>query len=235
MKRINQAISTNTDFLQALTDFLPALQQIVIAKGDQPSNSSENTNLINVVKEVHETILQIYHLVLQRHTVPSLQVQQQQPVYFQDACGFHTPFHLEFITDWDELITVLKLKFRKRGLRLIDRNRYILHDANSKKVLSPSLPWTLCFFPGQRVNMDALFDEKSDSRTAVLSAGMSSLVHPVRQSTGEFSHFTQNWISVAYSHKALSAGHITEESNSSYIPGSCFVRQPNNTLVIQLP
>lgn len=164
MMRINKSIDNNTDFLQALTDFLPTLQRIVIAKEDQLSHSSENTNLINIMKEVHEAILQIYRIVLQRHTVLSPQVQRQQPVYFQDACGFHTPFHLEFITSWDEFITVLKLKFRNRGLRLIEQGRYTLQDANSKKILNRSRPWTLCFFPGQHVNMDALFDEKGDGR-----------------------------------------------------------------------
>jgi len=64
MTRINQSISNNTESIRALTDSVPALQLIMTTKEDQASNSSENTKLIDVMKEIRETNLRIYGLGL---------------------------------------------------------------------------------------------------------------------------------------------------------------------------
>lgn len=88
------------------------------------------------------------------------QIERQQPVYFLDACGFLAPFHLEFIKSWEAFIAVLNVNFKTRGLKLIERQQFVLEDAHSKRVLDLSRPWETCFFPNQHVNMDALFDEQ---------------------------------------------------------------------------
>jgi len=94
------------------------------------------------------------------HTTLPPQVERQQPVYFLDACGFHAPFHLEFINSWEAFTAVLSIKFKHRGLRVVEKKQYVLEDANRKKIIDMAQPFEVCFFPGQQVNMDACFDEK---------------------------------------------------------------------------
>lgn len=48
-----------------------------------------------------QTNVQIFQIVLEIQNIVTKipgQVDRQQPVYFIDAIGRHTPFHLEFIT-----------------------------------------------------------------------------------------------------------------------------------------
>jgi hypothetical protein len=116
----------------------------------------------NAFKRLQEEIDK-HRMVLKMQTTLPLQVERQQPVYFLDACGFHAPFHLEFINSWEAFIAVLDIKFKHRGLRAVENEQYVLEDANCKKVINMARPFDACFFPGQQVNMDACFDEKTGS------------------------------------------------------------------------
>ena len=55
---------------------------------------------------------------------------------------------------------MLSIKFKHRGLRVVEKKQYVLEDANRKKIIDMAQPFEVCFFPGQQVNMDACFDEK---------------------------------------------------------------------------
>jgi hypothetical protein len=162
LTKIGQSASKNTDFLSALSDLLPTLQRITSAHQDQAS-TSQHADFSNVVNKVRETNLEIYRMVLKMQTNLPPQVERQQPVYFLDACGFLAPFHLEFINSWEAFVTVLGIKFKHRGLRVVEKKKYVLEDANRKKLIDTTRPFEACFFPGQQVNMDACFDEKNST------------------------------------------------------------------------
>jgi len=85
------------------------------------------------VREVRETNLQVYQMVLEMQTTLPSQVKRQQSVYFLDAWGRFSPFHLEFINSWDAFLAVLKVRFKHCGLGKIEKNQYVLEEANSKR------------------------------------------------------------------------------------------------------
>jgi hypothetical protein len=149
-----------------LSDLLPTLQGIISANDDRSSERQSYNEFSRIVNEVRQTNLEIYRMVLQMQTALPLQVQRQQPVYFLDACGFHAPFHLEFINSWEAFVAVLGIRFKHRGLRVIEKKQYVLEDANQQRVIDMARPFETCFFPGQQVNMDACFDEKTGTRTS---------------------------------------------------------------------
>jgi len=118
------------------------------------------------VREVRETNLQVYQMVLEMQTTLPSQVKRQQSVYFLDAWGRFSPFHLEFINSWDAFLAVLKVRFKHCGLGKIEKNQYVLEEANSKRPIDIRRPWETCFLPGQHVNMDMCFEERGTSKNS---------------------------------------------------------------------
>lgn len=93
---------------------------------DRLLKSHEHVGLGNVMKEIRETSLQTYLMILKMQTTLPPQVERQQPVHFLDACGVHAPFHLEFINCWEAFLAVLKVRFERRSLRVVEKKRYVL-------------------------------------------------------------------------------------------------------------
>lgn len=144
--------------LRALGELLSTVQRIM-SNDEEPAEPQQQLELSNIMRCVQETNLKIYQMVLNMQTSLPPQVERQQPVYFLDACGFRAPFHLEFIKSWEAFTAVLNINFKSRGLQLVERNHYVIEDAHNGRVLDATMPWESCFFPGQQVNMDALFNE----------------------------------------------------------------------------
>jgi hypothetical protein len=115
----------------------------------------------SIMHEVRQIVQQIHGRVQSLETSVPPHVQLQQPVLFQDACGFRSPVHLDFINSWEAFEAVLKVRFKKRGLQVVEKKQYTLEDASSKREIDMTQPYEMCFFPGQSVNMDACFDEET--------------------------------------------------------------------------
>jgi len=160
LNKIGTSVSQNTDFLSILKDFLPTIQGIASAHQDQQSLTSQrHDELSSVVNEVLETNLEICRLVLEMQTSLPQQVGCQQPLYFTDACGFRAKLDLGYFDSWEAFNAVIGVKFKQRGLRVVEKKQYVLEDAHRKKLINTARPFQACFVPGQQVNMDACFDE----------------------------------------------------------------------------
>ncbi|PQE17488.1 vegetative cell wall protein [Rutstroemia sp. NJR-2017a WRK4] len=121
-----------------------------------------NTQVFQVVLDIQKFIKRI----------PG-QIDRQQPVYFIDALGRSSPFHLEFVRSAEashraeiEFRVLLKsqigLRFSSQGQlqeasEMIDRGDFVIQDAASKKDVNLGMDWELCFSPGQRVEMSMIF------------------------------------------------------------------------------
>lgn len=160
--RFNQTMAENAAFLRALAEMLPTLQRIV-SNNDQPSESHESNELSNVMKEVRETNLEIYRMVLKMQLSLPAQVEDQKPVYFLDACAFQARIDLTWINSWEAFLAVLGVRFKQRGLKIVERKQFVLEDANSKLLVDGNRPFESCFIPGRKINMDAFLDEKGNT------------------------------------------------------------------------
>ena len=58
---------------------------------------------------------------------------------------------------------MLSIRFKNRRLRVVEKKQFVLEDAHRKSVIDMARPFEACFFPGQQVNMDACFDEKTET------------------------------------------------------------------------
>jgi hypothetical protein len=88
------------------------------------------------------------------------QVEDQKPVYFLDACNCPARIDLSWINSWEAFFAVLSVRFKQRGLKIVERKKFILEDAYNHKLIDSNRPFDGCFMPGRKINMDACFDEK---------------------------------------------------------------------------
>lgn len=159
----NQSILENTDFLGKLAgQLLPTLRRI-ISSDEQRGESQKLTQLNEIIKEVCETSLETYRTVLKMQKSLPMQVEDQKPVYFTDACAFAARIDLTWINSWEAFLAVLGVRFKQRGLQIVEKKQYVLEDASSKIVIDSRKSFESCFFPGRQVNMDALFNAKEHS------------------------------------------------------------------------
>ncbi|KAF2093425.1 hypothetical protein NA57DRAFT_81353 [Rhizodiscina lignyota] len=155
-------MSDNTVFLQ-LAKMLPTLQHI-ISNNEPHVECPELNAMTNDVKEVCKTSFKIYRSVLQMQASLPAQVEDQKPVYFMDACAFQARIDLTWINSWEAFLAVLAVRFKQRGLRIVEKRQYVLEDAHSKVLVDSTHPFELYFIPGRKINMDALFVEKEHTR-----------------------------------------------------------------------
>lgn len=86
------------------------------------------------------------------------QVEQQQPVLFEDAHGRIAPFHIEFINTFEVFQAVLEARFRHvAGLRKVQRSEYAISDKTSRRKLNLDGHWDSLFLPGRKMVMSMLF------------------------------------------------------------------------------
>jgi hypothetical protein len=98
----------------------------------------------------------MFHIVLDIQSIITNipgQIKRQQPVYFIDALGRHTPFHWEFVLSAEALTNVLRLNFKGigSGSQKIHRGEFTIQDISLKRDVDINGPWDRCFRPGQRV------------------------------------------------------------------------------------
>jgi hypothetical protein len=141
---------------------LPTLQRIILNDDQKPSDE-DRSELRNIVTEVRETSLEIYRMVLKMQSSLPAKVEDQKPVYFVDACGFQARIDLTWINSWEAFFAVLGVRFKQRGLKIVDRKQFVLEDAQSNRLVDSTRPFESCFMPGRKITMDACFDEKEQT------------------------------------------------------------------------
>lgn len=92
------------------------------------------------------------------------QVDRQQPVMFLDALGRLSPIHLEWINSKEAFLAVLKVRFKNLGLRKVEKGEFALQETKSRRDLDLSVPWEVCFFPGQIVDMSMVFRQSHQAK-----------------------------------------------------------------------
>ncbi|OBT46768.1 hypothetical protein VE00_02643 [Pseudogymnoascus sp. WSF 3629] len=121
------------------------------------SGLEEGKKLLVMTTKVMQTNIKVFQVVLDIQriitTIPG-QIDRQQPIYFIDALGRSSPFHLEFA-----LVSILKVNFNKVGHAsdMIKRGEFVIQDSATKKDVNLGMEWDLCFSPGQRVEMSMVF------------------------------------------------------------------------------
>ncbi|KAF2692026.1 lytic polysaccharide monooxygenase [Lentithecium fluviatile CBS 122367] len=101
-------------------------------------------------------------------TMIPAQMSFPEPVYFTDAFGRCTPFHLNFVQGTEILISFLRHNCEQAGadVRKIDRGQFVLEDAVTKRVIDLRRGWESCFRPGQRVEMSIVYETVKLSASA---------------------------------------------------------------------
>ncbi len=93
------------------------------------------------------------------------QIERQQPVLLLDACGRLAPMHLEFINSKEAFLAVLRVRFKNRGLSKIERGEFAIQETGAKRDIDLSLPWEICIFPGQKIDMSMIFKQAKAGRS----------------------------------------------------------------------
>ena len=151
----NRGIEANKHILNSHTDLILTLTRIASSAATQEQSRDLEDLVLNVLK----INLQIYDMVLNVHKNLPRQVERQQPVMFLDACGRLSPVHLEFITSAEAFIAVLKVRFQHAGVRKIERGQFALEEAQTKRAIDLGRPWSICFLPGQKIDMSMVFSQ----------------------------------------------------------------------------
>jgi hypothetical protein len=78
---------------------IPTLKDVIKTETNNPTTSqvAEMKELKRIAQETKAMNTRIFSMVLNMQRSLPAQVERQQPVHFVDACGFHAPFHLEYI------------------------------------------------------------------------------------------------------------------------------------------
>jgi hypothetical protein len=162
---------------------VPTFRRILESQHEESCEirAKEAEELKNIGNEVKDTNMKIYSMIVEmqqniqiiRNNLPP-QITRQQPVHFIDACGFHAPFHLEFIDCWEAFEAVLRVRFRDKGLRKIKRREYVLERSCDKKAIGRHIPWNRCVSPGMQFTMDMLFKDFDSATNTCPSCGQES-------------------------------------------------------------
>jgi hypothetical protein len=110
-----------------------------------------NLRIFQIVHDIQLFILQI----------PG-QIHRQQPVYLIDPFNRESPFHLEFVRSPEALLAILKINLKESGCgpTMIDRGEFAIEELGSQRPIDLTMPWNICFHPGQRVAMSMVFKQQ---------------------------------------------------------------------------
>ncbi|KAF2491804.1 hypothetical protein BU16DRAFT_594919 [Lophium mytilinum] len=121
----------------------------VVQQGRQLIEATAQVLRVNI--QVFQAVMDIQRFITR---IPP-QVDRQQPVYFMDAFGRYSPFHLEFVRSAKALIAVLRANCETHNTNplKIDLGEFVIVDSGTQKVIDLNRNWDECFFPSQRVAM----------------------------------------------------------------------------------
>ncbi|KAF4633139.1 hypothetical protein G7Y89_g4976 [Cudoniella acicularis] len=105
------------------------------------------------------------HILAQQTTPRGLGTHwQQAPVTLEDALGFLVPIPLELVNSWKMFDMILSERFEKHpGHWKVQRREYAIEGDATRRELSRPSEWSMCFRPGQKVDMSVLFSENDGS------------------------------------------------------------------------
>lgn len=114
-------------------------------------------------KQLMKSVRDLQRMLQIQMTVPP-QVLLQQPVILLDAFGKLAPFHLEFIDSLETFTAVLKIRFRKEGVRQpglakLDNREFTIQETRRRRPIDVEKPWSKVFQPGQEVDMSMVFHQ----------------------------------------------------------------------------
>ena len=112
-------------------------------------------------KDLTRNVQDLRRMLQIQMTIPP-QVLLQQPVILLDAFGKLAPFHLEFIDSLEIFTAVLKIRFRKEGVRppglaKVDNREFTIQETRRRRPIDIEKPWSKVFQPGQEVDMSMVF------------------------------------------------------------------------------
>jgi hypothetical protein len=85
-----------------------------------------------------------------------------EPFILEDAIGRISPVHLQFISSWEALDSVLETRFRGlQGHKKVQSGHWVLQDHATGREISRRRNWEGTFLPGQRVNMSLLIQRET--------------------------------------------------------------------------
>jgi hypothetical protein len=160
-------VKNNNDLLNSQADLTLTICRTVAACATQQTSRE----LQSIMTKVLETNMKVYQIVLDMQkaiqTQLPLQIDRQQPVYFEDAHGRLAPFHVEFINSLEAFQAVMEVRFRHvPGLKKFLRREYLLQEPGRKRKLNLQAPWELLFLPGRRVVMSMIFQTPQTSTSS---------------------------------------------------------------------
>lgn len=129
------------------------------------SLSAEQRQCFEIVmrqnKDLMRSVQDLQKMLQIQMTIPP-QVLLQQPVILLDAFGKLAPFHLEFIDCLETFTAVLKIRFRKEGVRQpglakVDNREFTIQETRRRRPIDVEKPWSKVFQPGQEVDMSMVF------------------------------------------------------------------------------
>ncbi|PMD65619.1 uncharacterized protein K444DRAFT_625172 [Hyaloscypha bicolor E] len=103
------------------------------------------------------------HILAQHATPRGLGTHwQQEPVTLEDALGFMVPIPLELVNSWEMFDLILAKRFEKHpGHIKVQHKEFVIEEGSSGKEVSRMTDWSMCFRPGQKVDMSVVFQERS--------------------------------------------------------------------------
>lgn len=159
----NQRVSMRSISSSIQTGFSNCMSRLTVMHSTLTKASTLTQDCLNATRRIISMNVRVFQVVLDIQnnlkTMPR-QIERQQPVYLNDACGRYTPFHLEFVRCPEALISVLAFNLgrnRCASKRVQDGN-FTIHDPRNKMDIDLNGPWDDCFTPGQHVEMSMVFD-----------------------------------------------------------------------------
>lgn len=136
----------------------------------------------------------------------------EEPMILEDAIGGRASVHLQFVTLWEALESILEFRFRQlQGHKKIFQKQYGIQDEATGREVERSRTWQSAFLPGQRVEMSMVFHSEEPTDSDPNSVTCPGCHTPATNSTDSDIHCTK--CSIWYLRIT-----VVEEKASSEIP-----------------
>ncbi|RYP69338.1 hypothetical protein DL771_006148 [Monosporascus sp. 5C6A] len=122
----------------------------------------KTSNAIIQVKEmlvdVAEKVAYLHIMVSNAIYIRGLDPTKDLPIILEDALGISLPLPENWLEDWEDLIMLLQIRFKKRkGYDMVLKRQFALEENWSGRDLDQTLPLIACLRPGMKINMSMVF------------------------------------------------------------------------------
>lgn len=115
-----------------------------------------------LIKPHSETTHNSFQILEMLQNIIPPQIQLQQPVIFKDALDRVAPIHLAWITSWEAFHAVLKVRFKDRGLKKVERLEFVVQSGLGHQI-DFSENWASSIRAGDHVDMSMVFEAKEQT------------------------------------------------------------------------